>query len=313
MSAVTEQTLTEAGAASRARTVDMERLRDAVGFTTTFRAWGNKRKADLSKVQTEADKSQLGLSKRLVDCEEYEAIKTKFGELRGWIYGHTVPSFFKKSFQLASREAVPVIEARMQQAQLEIAALVNTFAGVFAGKIEEARAKLADQFNPLDYPDTESLRQSFGVSWNWIAFTVPEGLPPELRQQETEKLQQQFAEAGEEIKTALRESFAELIQHATDKLTVAPGEKPKVFRDSLIGNIQEFIDTFSSRNLLNDSELAALVVRAKEVLTGLQPDRLRKFASVREQTRSKFEEIKTALDGMVTTRAVRKLDLSEEE
>lgn len=299
-------------AANITRTVDMERLRNAVGFTTTFRAWGNKRKANIDLVRTEASKDRLRLSKELISAPEYDAIKTYFGELRGWIYSHTVPSFFKDGFQLASVEGIETIEERMRRAVLELSGLVDSLVDVFPAKVEAARAALADQFNPLDYPDAASLREMFGVSWNWIAFTVPEGLPPALRQAETEKLQRQFAEAGEEITSALREAFAGLIAHATDKLTVQPGEKAKIFRDSLIGNIQEFIDTFSSRNLMGDTELGALVEKARGVLVGLEPEKLRKYASTREMALAGFAEINKALEGMITTRAARRFDLAEE-
>ena len=94
-------------------------------------------------------------------------------------------------------------------------------------------------------------------------------------------------------------------------LTVGEGEKPKVFRDSLIGNIQDFIGTFNSRNLMNDAELAALVEKAKGVLVGAEPEKLRKNQDTRAAIAAKFAEIKANLDGMITTRKGRNFDFSE--
>lgn len=293
-------------------TVNLERFKNACGFTLTLACWGNRRKADIAKIETDAQKSRLRLSKELIVAEEYEAIKTYFGALRQWVYGRTVPSFFKEGFQLASLGAVSEIEDKMRVAQGELAALVEKLIGVYPGKVEEARAALNDQFSARDYPQAEDLRGMFAIGWNWLAFSVPENLPAELRAKETEKLEKQFEDASQQITEALRVSFQELIAHATEKLTSEPGEKKKVFRDSLIGNIQEFIDTFNSRNLMNDVELADLVGKAKGILVGANPENLRKFESVRATTAAAFGEIKAKLDTMITEKKTRAIDLSEE-
>ena len=294
------------------RTIDINRFKNAVGFTATFKAWGNRRKADLNKVSTDADKRRLSLSKELIQAEEYDAIKRYMGELRQWIYSRTVPSFFKEGFQLASLEAVETIEQKMKQAtEKDLPPLVSALQLVYASKIDESRAALGDQFNAADYPTEEQLPQLFSIGWNWIAFTTPEALPPELRKAEEEKLQKQFADAGEQITEALRVAFSELITHATERLTTAPGEKPKVFRDSLIGNIQEFLDTFNSRNLMNDTELAAMVDKARAVMVGVEPEKLRKYSDTRKQVTEKLQEIKSAVDGMIETKKSRQFDFSE--
>lgn len=291
----------------------MNRFKNAAGLTTTSRLWGVRRKADLSKVDTaDTDKSRLALSKVLIQCDEYEAIKSAFGSLTAWIYSRTVPSFFKKGFQLASVAAVPEIEEELNAfASVRLPVLVQDLASVYPAKVDEARAALGDQFRASDYPTAQELPGLFSLEWYWIAFTTPEALPPELRQAEEDKLKAKFADAGEQIIDALRASFLELIEHATDKLKVADGEKPKVFRDSLIGNIQDFIATFNSRNLMNDTELAGLVEKAKGVLVGADPDRLRKSADMRAAIAAKFAEIKANLDGMITTRKGRNFDFSE--
>lgn len=319
------------------RTIDLNRFKNVVGLTTTSKAWGNSRKADLSTVlikgapspvdnlrfnlgtDTKADdkkgtvdKSRFRLSKQLIQCDEYEAIKSAFGALTTWVYSRTVPSFFKRGFQLASVGAVAEIEEELNAfASVRLPMLVQELANVYPDKVEEARAALGDQFRAADYPTAEELPGLFSLEWYWIAFTTPEALPPELRQQEEDKLKKKFEDAGDQIIEALRVSFLELIEHATDKLTVADGEKPKVFRDSLIGNIQDFISTFSFRNLMNDSELAGLVEKAKTVLVGAEPDKLRKDQDTRAAIAAKFAEIKANLDGMITTRKGRNFDFSE--
>lgn len=301
------------------QTIDLNRFKNAVGFTTTFSRWGNRRKGNIAKITTNEDttkdkqtKERLHLTKELIKAKEYENICTFLGGLQKWIYEQTVPSFFKQGFQLVGLDGIETIEARMRKAQTELADLVAKLVAVFPAKIEEARLKLGEQFNERDYPSTRELPQMFSISWNWISFTVPEGLPEELRKAEQDKMEKQFADAGEQILQALRESFKQLVSHAVDKLTVEPGEKPKVFRDSMIGNVQAFIDTFSQRNMMGDVELAQLVAQAKQVLIGVTPQKLRDYATVKDSTREQFAKIQSELDKIITERPARKFDFSED-
>lgn len=294
------------------QTIDINRFKNAVGFSPTFRVWGNRRKADLSQVTTDADKRRLSLSKELIKAEEYDAIKRFMGELRQWVYSRTVPSFFKEGFQLASLEAVDAIEARMRKAALEeLPPMIAALQLVYPAKVEESRQALNGQFNAKDYPTEAELAAAFAIEWNWLAFTTPEALPPELRKAEQEKLEKQFADAAEQVTLALREAFQELLTHALDRLTPGADGKPKIFRDSLMGNITDFLETFSSRNIMNDVELAALVEKAKTVMVGVDPENLRKSSFVRQTATEKFTEIKTTLDAMIETRKGRQFSFDD--
>lgn len=325
-------------------TVDLERFKNAVGFTATFAAkWGNTRKANIDKVTLEKEaktvaeamqpnandpsksqqknaKERMQLKKQLIRSPEYEAIKSFYGEIATWIRTRTVPSFWKEGFRLVGLSGVNEIQSRLEKAQrAELPELVDKFLAAYPAQIEEARAVLepVGQFNRLEYPSVDEMRTTFDISWNWIAFSTPAGLPEELRKTEEDKLQRQFADASEQITTALRESFATLISHANDRLKTEPGEKPKIFKDSMIGNILEFIETFQNRNITNDAELAILVGRAKEVLAPngktVSPQKLRDYAATREETAKQFAEIQTTLDGMITTSKGRRFNLEPDD
>ncbi|HUD74848.1 MAG TPA: hypothetical protein VMQ76_07235 [Terracidiphilus sp.] len=294
------------------KTIDIKKFNNAVGFTATFRQWGNRRKADIDLIQSDADKSRLGLSKQLIQSDEYDAIKSYFGQLRQWLYSRTVPSFFKEGFQLASLEAVEAIEARMRKAVAEdLPPLVAALVKEYPAKVAMAELALGSQFRATDYPTATELAEQFGLQWYWIAFTTPEALPPELRAAEEAKMKEQIADAGEQIIDAMRTALAGLIAHAVDKLTPGADGKSKVFRDSLIGNIQAFIETFPSRNFMGDTDLASLVEKAKTVLAGAEPDKLRKYSAVREETAAAFKEIQGTLDTMIETRKSRQFDLAD--
>ncbi len=171
---------------------------------------------------------------------------------------------------------------------------------------------LGPLFDVHDYPTMEDLSGAFGIARRFIAFSVPEGLKPSDKAEALAELRADLTDAAEQIKIALRTGFEELITHARDTLTVAPGEKPKIIKASLLGNVLQFCETFQIRNTQGDAELAALVEEAKSVLTGMDPDKIRKYASVREQARALFDGLKTRVDEMIVTQKGRVMDLSEE-
>lgn len=296
-------------------TVDLEYLKNTCGFTTTVKQWSARRKADLSQVTTDADKDSLSMTKELIKCPELKAIRTHFSELSTWIKSRTVPSCFKRGFYLASKDARDAIEERLKRAnEVELPPLISALQVAYPSQIAAAREKLQGQFDATDYPPEEVLPELFGMEWFWIDFVPAKALSPEARAAEEAKLNARLLDAGDQITQALREAFAKLIAHATEKLTVAPGEKPKVFRDSMIGNIQEFLETFASRNITNDTQLAELVEKSKNILQGASadPEKLRKMPTVRDETARQFAEIQTALDGMIETRKTRFISADDE-
>lgn len=314
-------------------TIDLARFKQAVGFVPQFTCkFGNVRKANIDKValdtaatpDADADqraekkaKKVMQLKKQLLISKEYDAIKSFYGELRTWIYANSVPSFFREGFQLASLEAVAPIEARMKKAvQQELPDLVKAFVAAYPAQVEESRLTLepVGQWNALDYPPAAQLPQMFAIGWNWISFVAAEGLPAELRAVEQAKLEKQMTDAGEQITQALRAGFSELIAHAQTKLSGTDPKtgKAQIFRDSLIGNVMDFCETFSRRNITNDVELQQLVNKAKEVLTGVTPQKLRDQQLTRDTTAKQFEEIKNQLDGMIVSKPARAINLDDE-
>lgn len=235
-------------------------------------------------------------------------------------FGRALPSRIKEGLFVVRKDLVQDFEDdlratldRLQSTYIPEVLADYPLAKQRAEQTPVKQGGLGPLYREADYPTAQDFVSCFGLEWQWLALGIPEDLPAALRAEAQQKLETQFAEAAEEVKNALRESFGELIAHATDKLKpAAPGEKSAVFRDSLIGNISQFIESFNARNLMNDSDLAALVNQAKTVLTGLNPDRLRKYANVREATREQFAQIQAQLDTMLTVPKSRKFDLSSD-
>lgn len=315
------------------QTVSTELFKSNVAFTLTLSRWGNTRKLrsgtsdfppyaspDVQQ-QEEAlvDKSKAALkgrikrSKVLIVADEYDAIVSHQGETRKRCEMMSVPSFFKKGFMLIRTSGIEKLEKYLKSRVAEQEELVRKLAQVWPDKIRQSAADLGEYWDAKDYPSIPALISKFAIRWNWIAFGIPDQLPREIFEAEKEKAEKVWLEATDQITLALREGFKKLVDNAVERLTVEPGQEKKTFRDSLVGNIVEFLDLFGDRNITCDTELELLVNKAKEVVSGLSPDDLRKNDDMREQIAMKFSELSQNLDTMIEQMPSRRFSFDESE
>ena len=325
----------------------LEQFKNTVLFSVTIKRWGNRaqvKSADalrdyLEQLNAEdgtektapaavegadakagkATKKRVTATKTLIKSDALDRLNTFLTEAKQKCLGFSMPSFVRSGMFVVSRAMIEQVEEILQSAVNKMENdLLPDFISDYPARMEDSRdlpvkkGGLGPLFDSKDYPEVTNMAERFALKWNWLALTVPEGLPPELRQAETDKLQRQFSDAATEIRNALRVMFAELVEHAVERLKVAPGEKPKTFRDSLTGNINQFFETFEAKNIMDDKALAEVVAKAREVLTGVNPDTLRADMDVRTTTAARLEEIKAALDPMVEEAKSRAFDFSED-
>ena len=292
------------------------KIDNSVAIVFSVHSWGNRKKADKEELTTEADKAMLHLTKQLIDSIEYKAIKTFLGVVKAWVIKRSVPSFFKDGvyFFSANENVIREVEEYLAVKSLELKPLIEEMIATYPQRIEDAekRLKKGRQFKRSDYPGVEYLRRAFYFEYQWITFDVPKELPEDVYNVQLAKKMQGLEEQAESIAMCLREAFRSLITHARERLTPDPGGKKKIIRDSVLENINEFIDTFSNRNIVNDMDLANLVQKAQAVLKDVDgAETLRDDKDMAKYVQKQFKEIEGSLDGMIVERPRRKFDFSE--
>ncbi len=279
-------------------------------------------------------KSALKMSKTLIYSPQFDALRKHLADCKYAIvappeYGGLanasgiMDSLFELNKALVPRVNEMIAEAMrrldhywVDSEGMEHPGHLTAFLADYPAAIDRAQnapilaGGLGPLFNLADYPTEQEVRAMFSIDRRWIALGVPEGLPPELREQAMDELRSDLRQAGQAIKETLRTGLLELLAHGQEVLTTRPGEKPKTIKESLIGNVLQFCEIFSMRNTQNDTELAQIVERCKATLTGFDPAKCRKFESVREEAAARFAELHTALDGVITTTKARRFDFS---
>jgi hypothetical protein len=287
--------------------------------------WGVGRKADMNKVETDADKKFIRVTKHLIDCKEYKAITKLDGEIERHLADKALPSLFRAGFYLVAKNYVKQLRDELVAFKARRVELVQAFVAVYEDRKEEARQKLASQFNPVDYPPVASLPAYFDVEWQFIQFGAADALrdiDPDLFEEEREKIRAEMRNAGAELVGLMRNQAAELIGKLVDKLTAPADEgKKKVLRSSTVQNLTEFLDFFDVKNsIVNDKQLADLVKQAKEAMTFgaaggayVNPEDLRTNDALRDSVREKLALVSAQLDGMLEEKSDRQIIFAEDE
>lgn len=264
----------------------------------------------LNGTHASVDPRYVNATKRLVDAKALRDIESIRNEARAWLYAQSLP------FPLEGAVFVPVAEVERIHAKLEgfkahFDAAVERFCEEYPQLREAARQVLGDLYSSADYPS--DVRRAFGIHWQFITLAPPSEaqlLSPALVAKAQADFQNLMAQAKQEAVAALRMRFATCVDHMVERLTGEDDGKPKIFRDSLVENIQEFIDGFERLNVCGDRELHMLVEKARGVLKGVCPDDLRKQENVREYVANAMAGVAEKLDAMMVERPTRKVRIA---
>jgi hypothetical protein len=290
-------------------------LENSVLLSVNKHAWGIRKKADLSKVQTAADKSMLSMSKKLIECEAFDAIQTHFGKTEQKIAALTSgPEFLQKGMRLVGNDLIMKIEDVLQEAASKLKyELVPAFLEQYAPAREDAEERLGDQFSESDYPAPDRVAAMFSIEWHFGEFTTPVGklskFSAKIAAAEAEKIQAKMSSLEKEIVAALRIEMLTLVDHLRDKLNGINDGTVKRFHASSIDKVHEFLDTVRARNICGDTDLISLCDQVQGLVDGVDAEAIKDSVEVRAQVASGFSGIRDTLAGMIEDAPARSLKL----
>ena len=288
---------------------------NSIIITVKLRVLGTRRKVSTSHIEVEADKEFIHVSKDILESDTLVKIKKLDGNVRSYINRHCLPYIMKNGMYLLPITSLEKVDNKLLEFKTEREQLVNQFISEYESIKSNAEPKLGALFNPQDYPGVDQVRSMFSMDVRYVTFSTPgklKEIAPAIWQREIDNARKDVSSQVDEIKGFLRVGLSELTNHLVDKLSNKDGGGRKVFRDSLVNNFREFLDDFNTKNIVNDTELAALVEKAKSCLDGVDPKSLRDSDVLREDVKTKFAAIKDTLDTMLESAPKRQFDFTDD-
>jgi len=271
-----------------------------------FEGIGNSRKIKTAQLEAQADFEEdlVNASKKLFKCDEYQAIKSSEAEMRAFVNRKALPSYFQRGTYLVPNRSIPTVVEKLKEVKASrdeklVPAFIARYDEIVAANMK-AQGDLA---NPTDYESRDVVRAKFAMDWHWVRFSVAgslEGIDAQLYEEEKQKAKATWTAAANEMVTLVRATFIEIIEHVLDRLSGGEDGKPKIFKNSLVENLNAFLSDFEERNdILDDEKLATLVNEMRQVMDGVDAEELRDSKRTRKQVVEKFTEVKKTLDAMM--------------
>jgi hypothetical protein len=262
-------------------------------------AWSGAKKLPESALTKIGDSIDwLGGRKYLVDPEVLNPPKAIIAMARKLLNKRSLP-FPLTGFSLVRKTIIDDIEAELEELKKTFDEAVDVIAINYDLAKDRGREVLEPMglYNDFDYP--RDIRTKYGFAWRYVTISTPDNisiLSKEVYDREVQKAQEMIKNARELAIETLHLELRELTQHMVDRLDYTDDGKGKKFKDSLVSNFDEFFEFFQHRNLFDNERLNSIVEKAKEAIKGVTPNTLRDVTQVRNDVRSKMEQVRTIID-----------------
>jgi len=113
----------------------------------TFSGIGNRRKVDTSRVQVDADKELIAVSKQLFESEALWEIQALDSEARRYIESRALPSMLKKGVYLLPLELVTEVETKLSEYAAQRHMFADKLKETYDEAVNQSKKRLRDLEN----------------------------------------------------------------------------------------------------------------------------------------------------------------------
>lgn len=220
-------------------------------------------------------------TKKLIDDAELKNIQNIVGAARNHLYKNTLPWGDSGDRILQAKYYFEFLGS-FTKFQDDFSTAVNNFIAAYPILKSEAKIRLNDLFCESDYPTSNQLAKRFDMTLTFLPISNLTDFRLNINENEIEKLKSKmeieisarFTEATKEI----WQRISEAVQHMSNKLA----DKDAIFRNSLVGNIEELITVLPRLNIADDPNITATIQDMKKLIC--DPEQLRSDSSQRSKT-----------------------------
>lgn len=168
---------------------------------------------------------------------------------------------------------------------------VDEFIPNYPQWIEDARSRLGSMFKESDYPPASEVRMKFNITYSFLPLPSVNNIVVDLVNGEVSKIRQSVEEEMNRVRETAMGSLWNRMYDSVAHMAERLSNREAIFRDSLVGNVQEQCDILKSLNFSNDPELESMRQRIEVRLAGRDPNELRKSRSIREDVAREAQAI----------------------
>lgn len=272
------------------------------------------------------DTEYIRVHKNLIDRKALADIASVARGFRNaWLPRFTLPCrLVRAGSYLIPLQLAKTVDQKIQETVREFNECVETFCQNYEMHKRNAKKALNSgtrkHYDEADYPPVEEVRARFYVDYDFTPVPhVPGTLAREDRrmlERETEKREMKLNKAVDEVKLALRASYAQMVGYFTERLGInkKTGKPNLLFEPSFAKNLNEFFDTLGARlaTIGGDPELEELSKTTRRLLSGVSVDQLREDEGFRTRLKKEFDKVAAAANKAVIKAGGRKVSIGQD-
>ena len=232
--------------------------------------------------------------KLLPNAKELDLVQSVVGQTRQYFYKQTLPWMSDGSRILNSKNYMN-FTTEIRKFTSDFQSSVDSFLANYPLLKQNAKNSLGDLYDESEYPTVEEMRNKFKIEINFLP--LPNVSDFRIDISEAEK--KMFINKMKEIENrAVKEVWSRLhtvVSSAISKLE----ETDPIFRNSLIGNIEEMISMLPRLNISEDQELDLKAQELKNILSKYSIESLRNSKSKRELAAKELKEIESKMSSFM--------------
>jgi hypothetical protein len=252
------------------------------------------------EIKSEAVESRFSHQKKLLVSPELKAITKADAEIRAKIDSLCLP--YDVGIRFAPIASVEQINQILSEYKIARKDLINAFMNAYETQVQEAQGELKEFFSDSDYPLAHEIEAQFTFSYQFISFSVPghlQNVAPSVFAAEKEKAHEMLMEAAAGISQALATTAHELVSNLADKLSSDEDGKKKKLHATAVTKLQEFLNGFDLRNVTDSVELKNEMDKLKEIMSGVDVDKIKHSDNLRIDLQAKFKEAAENIGNLV--------------
>jgi hypothetical protein len=267
----------------------------------TGRKLDKKQSTDVA-LRNHAASGMANVHKKLMgDCPKLLAVQKYAANARSAHYALAEP-WSNSGLAVLPTSRLDTYNARLTMHQQEFKTLASDFLDDYSWQIAQAQLKLGDMFDPMDYPSTESLRNKFKFEINYMPMPEVGDFRVDVGNDAKELLTSHYKNFYESQVKSLMDGVWHKVYDAltkmSERLDYSDSSTKKIFRDTLVSNVQDVIDTLDAFNMTNDTQMSAMKARLQDAMIGVTPDALREDDYLRSETKRTVDDIIKSLPSL---------------
>lgn len=152
-----------------------------------------------------------------------------------------------------------------------------------------------------DYPTLDHMKRLLYVRYYFEPISTANDFRYMVTDQDKNRLNELLMQVETKAKAWVYEQMLDPMKAFIAKLSVPIGQEGSIFRDSLVGNLNELLGRLPKLNIDGDPHVQQTLDSLKQIITPyvFNPSQLREDQTVRDNARAKMEQLAQQLEGYV--------------